>query len=82
MCLRRSKIEITAKCLNAFDAHCSFKFIITSVVLDIRDRLLPMAWWGGESFFGGIIGTSAYQCAPFSPEKKNPALVSRNWNII
>ena len=45
------KSSFNAKCLDTFDAHCSSKFIIT-VVLDIRDRSLLMAWWGGESFLG------------------------------
>ena len=47
------KSNFTAKCLNTFDAHCSSKFIITSVVLDIRDQSLLMAWWGVEIIFGG-----------------------------
>ena len=60
------------KCLNTFDAYCSSKFIVTSVVLHISDRSLFMAWWGGESFFGG---TFAHPYTPFSPEKiKTPAL--------
>ena len=43
------KWNFTTKCLDTFDALCSSKFIITSVVLDIRDQSLLMAWWGGES---------------------------------
>ena len=38
---------------NTFDVHCSSKFITTSVVLDIRDQSLLMAWWGVEIIFGG-----------------------------
>ena len=52
------KWNFTAKCLNTFDAHCSSKFIITSVVLDIRDQSFPMAWWGEEKYFGGSLELS------------------------
>ena len=44
---RRSKSNFTTKCLNT----CSSKFIITSVALDIKDRSLLMAWWGGVRGF-------------------------------
>ena len=68
ICPKRSKIEFYCHVSRHFwrqekmrgpsfslvDAHCSSKFIITSVVLDIRDRSLLMAWWGGESFWGSL----------------------------
>ena len=70
-------------CLNTFDSHYSAKFIITSVVLDIRDRSLFMARMvGRREFFVGIIGTLARPCTPFSPEKiKTPALFKNDFSL-
>ena len=46
------KSNFTAKCPNTFDAHYSSMFIITSVVIDIRDD--HYLWPGGaERVFSG-----------------------------
>ena len=71
------KSNFTAKCLNTFDAHCSSKFIITSVVLDIRNRSLLMAWWGGESFWGDHWNFSSSLYAVFAG--KNPSALQKKF---
>ena len=65
------KSNFTAKCLNTFDAHCSSKFIITSVVVDIRDRSLLV---GRREFFRGIIGTLRKNLSQLRAQKRPTSL--------
>ena len=69
----KSIYYFTAKCLNNFDAHCSSKFIITSVVLDIRDRSLYL-WPGGAErvFWGDHWNFSSSLYAVFAGKKLKP----------
>ena len=60
------KSNFTAMCLDTYDAHCSSKFIITSVVLDIGTdhclwpRGVERVFWGDHwNFKGGAVTTES-----------------------